>query len=204
MTFQALRQSFGIPSTFQFRYWQLEHTFEAQFPAPLILEPDSIERLLTSSVMGKPLSTLYLYLTVEYDAKLTKTWEKWRVDIPSLDEEEWKECLISYIPSMIAAKDRFIQFKFLHRACFTPQRLACIYHQRDPNCQRCRQEVGTFWHMVWSCPKIRPFWSAVASTLSKVIGSSLPVNPQILLLSHLEDVVGDRYTKLSNLHIVLR
>lgn len=146
--------------------------------------------------MGKPLSTLYLYLTVEYDAKLTKTWEKWRVDIPSLEEEEWKECLISYIPSMIAAKDRFIQFKFLHRAYFTPQRLARIYLQRDPNCQRCRQEVGTFWHMVWSCPKLRLFWSAVASTLSNVIGSNLPMDPQILLLSHLEDVEGDRYSKL--------
>lgn len=64
------------------------------------------------------------------------------------------------------------------------------------SCQRCRQEVDTFWHMVWSCPKLRPFWMAVASTLSNVTGLNIPVDPQILLLSHLEDVEGDRYCKL--------
>lgn len=46
----------------------------------------------------------------------------------------------------------------------TPQRLARIYPQRDPNCQRCK--IGTFWHMVWSCPKLRPYWEAVASKLT--------------------------------------
>lgn len=155
MTFQELRRTYALPISFQFRYWQLKHAFEAQFLAPLTLELDSIERL-TSSVIGRPVSTLYLYLTVEYDTKLTKSWEKWRADIPSLDEEEWEECLTSYIPSMIAAKDRFIQFKFLHRAYFTPQRLARIYPQRDPNCQRCKQEVGTFWHMSDPVPNSSP------------------------------------------------
>ena len=60
----------------------------AQFPDALTLEPDSIERLLTSSAMGKPLSTLYMYLTVGHDVKLTRLMDKWRGDIPALGEEE--------------------------------------------------------------------------------------------------------------------
>lgn len=56
--------------------------------------------------------------------------------------------------------------------------------------------MGTFWHMVWSCPKLKPFWLAVATTLSDVTGLNVPVDPQILLLSHLEDIEGDRYSKL--------
>lgn len=60
----------------------------AQFRDVLMLESDSIERLLTSSVMGKPLSTLYLYLMVAYDTKPTRSLAKWREDIPALGEDE--------------------------------------------------------------------------------------------------------------------
>lgn len=127
VTFQELKQLYLIPISFKFRYWQLRHAFGAQFTEPLTLESDSIERLLISNVMGKLLSYLYLYLTVAYGTKLTRSWDKWRADTPSLGEEEWKECLSTYIASMIAAKDRFAQFKFLHRAYYTPQKLAHIY-----------------------------------------------------------------------------
>lgn len=97
---------------------------------------------------------------------------------------------------MIAAIDRFIQFKFLHRAYYTLKRLAHIYRQRDPNCQRCKQEIGLFWHMVWSCPKLQPYWEAVASKLTDITGVNIWVDPSIMLLSHMEDMDGDRYSKL--------
>lgn len=97
---------------------------------------------------------------------------------------------------MVAAKDRFAQLNFLHRAYYTPQKLAHIYLQRDSNCQRCKQEVGTFQHMVWSSPKLQPYWVGVASTLSEISGAKVQMDPQLLLLSHMEDIEGDRYHKL--------
>lgn len=104
--------------------------------------------------------------------------------------------MATFIPSMIAAKDRFIQLKFLHRAYYTPQRLARILPHRDPMCPRRRVEEGSFWHMVWSCPKIQPYWQEVADALTEVCGSRIPFEPLTLLLSHLEEVQGDRYIKL--------
>lgn len=70
-----------------------------------------------------------MYLTVAYDSKPTQSLDKWKADIPALDEEVWEECVAEFIPSMIAAKDRFIQLKFIHRTCYTLQRLACIFSQ---------------------------------------------------------------------------
>ena len=61
-----------------------------------------------------------------------------------MGEEEWKDCITTYIPSMIAVKDRFTQLKFLHRAYYTPHRLARIYPHLDPNCPRCMTVKGTF------------------------------------------------------------
>lgn len=162
----------------------------------MTLEPDPIERLLTSGMLDKPLSSLYLYPTVAHEVKKNGSMTKWQEDIPSLGEEEWEECLTTFIPSMIAAKDRFIQLKFIHRAYYTPERLARIYPTLSPKCTRCELDTGTFYHMVWSCPKIRPFWSSVADTLETVCGVEIPLDPLTLLLSHLEDIEGDRYTKL--------
>lgn len=159
----------------------------------MVLESD----LLTSSVMGKLFPSLYLYLNVACDTKLTRSLDRWRMDIPTLDEEKWEECVTTFIPSMIAAKDRFIQLKLLHRAYYMPQRLSHIYSQLDPKCTRCGLEVGSFWHMVWSCPKLhRPYWEAIVATLSNICGVRIPSDPLMLLLSHLEDIEGDRYSKL--------
>lgn len=171
----------------------------AQFPEMLTLESDSIERLLISSVMGKPLSTLYLYLTVAHDKKTTRSLDKGQEDIPALGEDEWEDCISTFIPSMTAAKDRFIQLKFIHRAYYTPHRMASIYPNLDPGCPRCNTEVGTFWHMVWTCSKIQTYWENIARNLSELSGTRVPAEPLVLLLSYL----GDRYTKLCNLLTIL-
>lgn len=69
MPVQELRSIYSLPGAFEFRYWQLRHAVGAQFTELIAL--DSIEHLLTSSVMGKPLSTLYLDLRVAHDTKPT-------------------------------------------------------------------------------------------------------------------------------------
>lgn len=94
---------------------------------------------------------------------------------------------------MIAAKGRFIQLKFLHRAFYTPQRLASIY--LSLLCTRCALELGTFFHIVWSCPKLRLYWQ-VANTLGDIWGIDIPLEPLILLLSYLNGIEGDHYVKL--------
>lgn len=103
MTFQELSSLYSIPGSFGFRYWHLRHAFRAQFPDTITLKSDSVKHLLTSGVMGKPLSSLYFYLMVAYDFKPTQTLDTWRSDIPTLDDEEWEKCVSTFIPFMIAA-----------------------------------------------------------------------------------------------------
>lgn len=184
LSFRELQATYHIPRSFLFRYWQLQHALKAQFPAQISLEPDPIECLLTSGMLDK------------HEVKNNKSLTKLQGDIPALGEEEWEECLTTFIPYMIAAKDRFIQLKFIHRAYYTPERLARIYPILTPTCTRCELDTGTFYHMVWSCPKLHHFWRSVADTLERVCGIEIPLDPLTCLLSHLEDIAGDRYTKL--------
>lgn len=196
LTFQELRRTFDLPASFHFRYCQLRHALASQFPNPVTLESDSIERLLTSRVMGKALSSLYLQPTVAHDTDTLITLSKWRDDIPNLDEDIWEEIVSVYIPSMIASKDRFKQLKFLHRAYYTLQRLSDIYPSLSPLCTRCSSERGSFFHKVWTCQKICPYWQEVADVLTGICGFTVPLDPLLFLLSYLGDIEGDRYTKL--------
>lgn len=92
--FQEMRRLYSVPRSFEFRYWQLRPIIGAQFPEPVVLESDSIERLLTSGLMGNPLSTLYLYLTMAYDTKRTRSLDKWRAEVPALSKEVWEDCFL--------------------------------------------------------------------------------------------------------------
>lgn len=52
-------------------------------------------------------------------------------------------------------------------------------------CNNCNTEVGTFWHMVWACPKIQTYWEDIAGKLSELGGTRVPAEPLVLLLSYL-------------------
>lgn len=79
----------------------------AQIPEPIVHESDPIEHPLSSKVLGKPLSSLYVRLSVPYESGLNCTFERWKSDIPDLTEEDWEDCVSSHVSSMISAGDRF-------------------------------------------------------------------------------------------------
>lgn len=149
-----------------------------------LLVSDRIERFLTSRVRGKPLSYLYLCLSLAYDTRSTHIFQHLWWDVPELTEESWEDCVSTYVTS---AKDRFIQLTFLHRVHYTPQRLASIYPQSDRNCARCAVSTGTFIHMVWSCPVLMPFWKLVTHTLGQLCNIPLHPEPLFNLLGYMED-----------------
>lgn len=90
-------------------------------------------------------------------------WKVWQSDLPSLDREDWDDCLEQGPRLVISSRDKLIQVKFLHRVYYMPQKLHCIFPDQDPICPKCRTQVGSFLHMFWECPIIRSFWSEVFS-----------------------------------------
>lgn len=63
LPFEGLKDKFGLPPWMYFRYLQLRHALRAQFPDPIKVEPYSVERLLTSHIIDRTLSSIYLRLT---------------------------------------------------------------------------------------------------------------------------------------------
>lgn len=66
---------------------------------------------------------------------------------------------------MISARDKIIQYNFLHRIHYTP---ACLYKMGrvdSPECCGCHTEVRDYFHMIWQCPHLVRFWKAVLMCL---------------------------------------
>lgn len=83
---------------------------------------------------------------------------------------------------MISARDRFIYFKLLHCAYYTPHQLATIYPHMLDLCRRCGAEPGILIHVLWTCPHLKTYWREVSSVISIVGGLPLLVDPLIFIL----------------------
>lgn len=74
-----------------FRYLQLCHAFQSQFPGSLVLEVRGVERLLTMAEETKLLSTLYSLLVGLDTSRVSQLLSVWQVDIPTLADDDWEE-----------------------------------------------------------------------------------------------------------------
>lgn len=90
---------------------------------------------------------------------------------------------------LIAARDKLIHFKFLHRIDYTPARLASIYSTVQAECWRCSFAPTAADHIFWSCPQIKQYWSGVTSCISEVLMTPIPMTVKVCLLGLVEEVV---------------
>lgn len=91
-------------------------------------------------------------------------------------QENWKAVCFSYPDTVISTRDKLIQLTYLPRTYFTPKILFCDIEQ------------GDFLHMVWSCSKVRPFWSAVTAFISEALEMPNICNHKWCLLGVFDDV----------------
>lgn len=101
LTFVEMKNSFLLPSWMYFRFLQLWHAVRAQFPAPIILEPHSVERLLIARNMDRTLSSIYLRFTCGGSTGTGRTFQAWQCDILALTDEDCTESLQQYTPLLL-------------------------------------------------------------------------------------------------------
>lgn len=91
--------------------------------------------------------------------------------------------------NLVSARDRLIQFKFLHRIYLTPARLSQIFPSSDGRCWRCILSPADAKHIFWDCPKISNFWREVTDCLTEVFHTQIPLTPRVCLIGLVEEVV---------------
>lgn len=93
---------------------------------------------------------------------------------------------------LVSARDRLIQFKFLHRSYYTPARLTKIFGTVSAECWRCTFSPANASHIFWHCPHIIRYWEEVLSCVSDLLTTPIPLTIRVCLLGLVEEVVQTR------------
>lgn len=93
----------------------------------------------------------------------------WAVEQGALDNDDWIEGIES--PREVAIKARFhlLQLLILHRSYTSRTLLNRMGRSDTDQCIRGCGEVGTFFHIIWSCPRIKQYWREIIGVMSEVI-----------------------------------
>lgn len=171
-SFEQLRTKFGLLQSHFFRYLQARHYVLSELsnpPRPVLSLNPSQKRLI---------SVLYNMMLAQGSAPLVKLRAGWEEDLGlPLSEEMWTSVLKLVISTSLCARHTLIQFKVVHRAHISKAKLASFYPDVSPLCDKCNIFEGSLFHMYWSCPSLKKFWTEVFHTLSQVLGVSLEPQP---------------------------
>lgn len=72
--------------------------------------------------------------------------------------------------------------KILNRWYLTPYKLAKIYPSTSPLCWRCTDQVGSLFHILWSCKNLTSFWNSISTFIASLTGNLLKLSPAMALL----------------------
>ncbi|KAM9324773.1 LOW QUALITY PROTEIN: uncharacterized protein PAF06_000862 [Gastrophryne carolinensis] len=84
---------------------------------------NNVEFTVRGTDLEKPVSTLYRCLVAGLESPRGKIESRWLTLDQTLDPDDWEEILDNLHSSVIEARDRFIQTKWIHQAYITPIRL---------------------------------------------------------------------------------
>lgn len=91
-------------------------------------------------------------------------------------DDLWANILKQIHSSSMCARHSLIQFK-VHRAHMSKSKLAKMFPQSDPTCDRCKIEEATLLHMFWSFINLERYWRGIFEALSTVLVVPIPLNP---------------------------
>ena len=193
-TSSDLQHDFGLHNTQFYRYLQVRHALFSLLSSLDDL-PDSnpLEFTVFLGPLGKGgISRLYKSLVLNSLGSLSTLQACCEGWVGELDGSDWRNACMFPRVAIIPARLHLVQLKFLHVTYLTPLRLFRAGLRPSPQCTRCGATQGHFFHMVWECPPVRSYWSAIFSELLDVTSLVLEVSPRVALLGILVNCGGRR------------
>ena len=69
-----------------------------------------------------------------------------------------------------------------HRWYLTPQKISKMSNQSSSSCWKCRNVVGSFFHMWWTCGEIMSCWKRIHCWLQIILNIRFEMNAKFYLL----------------------
>ena len=184
-SFEELKTEFGLPHTCFWQYLQLRHLLTKTFGSPTSPPPkiDTVETFFKIFGMGHEASAYYTMLLDASDQGTFASKLPWEKDLGlTFSDGAWAKILRNGKKMSRELRTRLIQFKIVNRVYWTPSRLFRVGLTEGPECWKCQDSDGTLIHMLWACPKIQDYWTAIHERLERVAGLRIPFSPSLFIL----------------------
>lgn len=99
-----------------------------------------------------------------------------------ISPRQWRHIWEAASRSSICTVYRENQYKILYMWYHTPEFLHARFQSVSPLCWRCGSDVGSTYHIFWTCPRITPYWRIVRKLIKEVTHRNLPLKPIHFLL----------------------
>ena len=185
MTFEQLISNYNLSKTHFFKYLQIRNFIKtSQNNEHRKPKQSSLEKMMLKNSQRKGLiSEIYNLLTSSSSENSHRKHKAWSENLQlEISEEDWSLACAEAHTKSINTHNKLIHYKWLMRTYITPVELN-KYDKNIPDiCTKCIDAKGTFFHCIWQCRKISPFWEEVRKTTEKIISKQIPTNPKFFLL----------------------
>ena len=185
-SFEDLKNTYGIPTTYFFFYLQLRAVIQAHgVPWRNALPAHPLFKCITNIPKCEGfVSHVYKKLR-ESTCPPMGVPTVWNVDLKNWQQPvNWKRVWESVSLSSRNYNYQMLNFKFIHRFYLTPRKRFQLQLCTTPICTLCNtNKLGTYMHMMWECPDVNAFWARVSQVLSEVMGTHVPLLPNVLMLN---------------------
>lgn len=170
------------------------------------LSPSRLEKLLFEDDHIKLISRYFSLVLTSSSQRMEKIARQWTSDILTPTDETWSEVVGALLPSVISARDKIIQFNFMHRIYYTPACMNKMGRVDSPECHRCHTEEGDDFLMIWKCPQVTRFWKTILMFLEDRLAILNIYSPVRCLLGDFgeEDLSSNEKTLLNIVFFMLR
>lgn len=171
ISFSQMTDKFDIPRTHFYRYLQVRHFIANRYSTfPNLPEVTALDSILDIDVHKKGvIKEIYSLLLDLRSPSLSILKSHWEKDLMmDLSKDLWDSMLQRVHSSSICARHGLLQFKVLHRLHISKEKLAKIYPDSDPLCNRCKADTGSLIHTFWTCSKLNKYWTSIFNTFSEV------------------------------------
>ena len=183
-SFQELVDLYDLPRHHFFRYLQTRSFACGRYANfPNVPGNNPLDKFLVQVPVRRGIISYFYNLIYSLSSTAGNNLKgHWEEDLGmEISEDLWSKVLSRVHSSSVCARHGLIQCKVVHRTHWTKARLARIYENIDPTCEKCHQTPVTHAHMFWSCASLNTFWTDIFATLTELTGMPIEPNPMTAL-----------------------
>ncbi|KAF7236098.1 hypothetical protein EYD10_17095, partial [Varanus komodoensis] len=116
----------------------------------------------------------------------------------NIELEKWQKLWERNIKVTLATSYKENLYKMFYRWYLLPNQLAKMLPNMSNRCWKCKHDVGTFYHMWWTCEYVKKYWIKIHKWLEEMLQKPLAFKPEIFLLG----IVPENISKQENFRVL--